>query len=103
MGYDLKCLMEVLNNIKNNPYGIRNTGHYLKRSTYRNVDINLVNKKLLCEVPVGIQKTLGYDNRFELIFEYTKSDDLYIVLDIINSSEIAIITVMPKNNQRRKH
>ena len=74
-----------------------------KRSAYRDVDMNLVNKKLLSEIPVGIQKTLGYDNRFELIFEYTKYHDLYIVVDIINSSEITIITAIPKDNQRRKH
>ena len=40
-----------------------------KRIRYRGADLNLVSKKLLSEVPVGIQKTLGYDNRFELIFE----------------------------------
>ncbi|WP_407393611.1 hypothetical protein [Methanobrevibacter sp.] len=80
MDYDIKYLINVLKKIRNNPYGIRDTNHYLKRSTYRDVDVNLVNEKLLSEIPVGIQKTLGYDNRFELIFEYTKYDDLYIVV-----------------------
>lgn len=103
MDYDINYLMEVLNRIQNNPYGIRHTGHYLKRATYRDVDLNVVSKKLLSEVPVGIQKTLGYGNRFELIFEYTKYEDLYIVVDIITSNEVSIITVIPKDNQRRKH
>ena len=58
---------------------------------------------MLSDVPVGIQKTLGYDNRFELIFEYTKYEDLYIVVDIVNSNELIIITVIPKDKQRRKH
>lgn len=62
-------LIITLNKIKNNPYGIRHTNPCLKRLTYRDIDLNLVSKKLLSEVPVGIQKTLGYDNRFELIFE----------------------------------
>ena len=103
MDYTINYLINILNNIKNNPYGIRHTEHYLKKSNDRDVDLNLVNYKLLSEVPVGIQKTLGYDNRFELIFEYTKYDDLYIVVDIINSNEITIITVIPKEKIRRKH
>ena len=103
MGYNIDYLIQILNTIKNNPYGIRHTNHFLKRGTYRDVDINEVNKKLLCEIPVGIQKTLGYDNRFELIFEYTEYEDLYIVVDIINFEELIVITVIPKDNQRRKH
>ena len=95
--------MQILNNLKNNPYGIRHSNHFLKRARYRDVDINVVNEKLLSEIPVGIQKTLEYGNRFELIFEFTKYEDLYIVVDIINSNEITVITVIPKNNQRRKH
>ena len=74
-----------------------------KRIRYRGADLNLVSIKLLSEVPVGIQKTLGYDNRFELIFEYMQYGDLYIVVDIINSNEVAIITVIPKDKHRRKH
>ena len=103
MDYDINYLMEILNNIKSNPYGIRHTSHFLKRAAYRDVDLNFVTKKLLSEVPVGIQKTLGYGNRFELIFEYAKYEDLYIVVDIINSDEVIIITAMPKDNKRRKH
>ena len=103
MDYDINYLMETLNKIKNNPYVIRDTDHYLRRSAYRDVDLNHIDEKLLSEIPVGIQKTLGYNNRFELIFEYTEYDDLYIVLDIINSDEVAIITAIPKDNQRRKH
>ncbi|MBQ2654139.1 MAG: hypothetical protein IJF83_14270 [Methanobrevibacter sp.] len=103
MDYAINYLMEVLNKIRNNPYGIRHTNHYLKRSTYRDVDLNCVNEKLLSEIPVGIQKTLGYGNRFELIFEYTENDDLYIIVDIINSNEIVIITAMPKDKKRREH
>lgn len=41
MDYDINYLMEVLNRIQNNPYGIRHTGHYLKRATYRDVDLML--------------------------------------------------------------
>lgn len=103
MDYDINYLIEVLNKIKNNPYGIRHTNHYLKKSAYRGVDLNCVSKKLLSEVPVGIQKTLGYGNRFELIFEYKKYEDLYIVVDIINFNEVSIIAVIPKDIQRRKH
>ena len=77
MDYGINYLIDVLNNLKSNPYGIRHTNHYLKKSAYRDVDMNLVNEKLLSEAPVGIQKTLGYGNRFELIFEYTKYEDLY--------------------------
>ena len=65
--------------------------------------MSVVDEKLLSKVPVGIQKTLGYDNRFELIFELNNNDDLYIVVDIINSDEICIITVMPKDKKRRQH
>ena len=73
-----------------------------KRIRYRGADLNLVSKKLLSEVPVGIQKTLGYDNRFELIFELLNRGFICVV-DIINSKEVAIITVIPKYKHRRKH
>ena len=103
MDYNIDYLIITLKKIRDNPYGIRHTNHYLKKSTHRDVDIEIVGRKLLSEIPVGIQKTLDYNNRFELIFEYNTSDDLYIVVDIINSNELIVITVIPKDKQRRKH
>lgn len=47
MDYDINYLIEVLNKIKNNPYGIRHTNHYLKKSAYRGVDLNCVSKKII--------------------------------------------------------
>ena len=90
-------------NLCNNPYGIRYSKHYLRKSYQRDIDRSVVDEKLLSKVPVGIQKTSGYDNRCELIFELNNNDDLYIVVDIINSDEICIITVMPKDKKRRQH
>lgn len=75
----------------------------MRKSYQRDINKGLVDEKLLSEIPVGIQKTLGYSNRFELIFEFNDEDDLYIVVDIINSDEICIITVIPKDKRRRQH
>lgn len=54
-------------------------------------------------MPVGIQKTHKFSDRFELIYEYSKFEDLYIVIDIIGNDDIKIITAILKNVNRREH
>ena len=39
MDYTINYLINILNNIKNYPYGIRHTEHYLKKSNDRDVDL----------------------------------------------------------------
>ena len=76
LNYDINYLQKVLFNLCNNPYGIKYSNHYLRKSYQRDIDRRVADEKLLSEVPVGIQKTLGYGNRFELIFEFNNNDDL---------------------------
>ena len=47
MDYDINYLMQILNKIKDNPYGIRHTNHFLKRVTYCDIDMNLIQKKIV--------------------------------------------------------
>jgi len=91
--FDALC---VIDRIKNNPYGIREGFHYKQNAYTRNIDINVVNQKLLNSIPVGIQKTKYFFNKFELIYEYNNKEDLYVVVEIINSDEIVIVTIISK-------
>lgn len=103
MDYDIEDVLIVLKNLKYNPYGIKNTYHSIIRARDRAVDLNLVYDKLCQEKPVAIEKEAGSSTRFLLTYEYTKFRDLAIGIDILDESEIVIITVIDKSIERRKH
>ncbi|MDL2271181.1 hypothetical protein LJC03_05185 [Methanobrevibacter sp. OttesenSCG-928-I08] len=101
--YNIYDVKNVLDSIKENPYGIKETPHYGLQAKKRSIDFNIINEKLLDNIPVSTQKTAYYSNRFELIYEYSKNQDLYIAIDIINNNEIMVITVILKSIKRRVH
>ena len=103
IGYDIEDALDVLKNIKNNPYGIKDTYHAVIRSRDRSVNLELVHEKLYLEKPVVIEKEANCSSRFLLIYEYTKSRDLAIGIDILNENEIVILTVIDKSIERRRH
>ena len=95
--------MKVLNNLKYNHYGIKDRRHVFDRSSQRGIDVNCVNESLCTKIPVGIEKTFNHSSKFLLLYDYTKSKDLCIVIDILNEEEIEVITIVEKSNSRRKH
>jgi hypothetical protein len=99
----VKDALKILNSVKNNPYGIKITKHSLKKTNRRKVNLNTITEKLNGFIPVGVQKTLNYSNRFELIYEFEKRDDLYIIIDIENNEEVEAVTIIPKSIKRREH
>ena len=92
-----------MRNIKNNPYGIKNTKHSIIRTRDRFVNLDLVYKKILQEKPAGIEKDANSSSRFLLLYPYSKFKDLSIAIDILNENEIIILTVVDKSIGRRKH
>lgn len=103
MDYDIEDAFKVLKNLKNNPYGIKDSPHSIIKSRDRFVNLDLIYRKLSQEKPVAIEKEANSSSRFLLIFEYTKFRDLAIAIDILNESEIMILTVIDKSIERRKH
>ncbi|MCC7553116.1 MAG: hypothetical protein KO202_01300 [Methanobacteriaceae archaeon] len=101
--YNIYDAKNVLESLKDNIYGIKKIPHYEEKANERDVDFNIVNSKLVDEIPVGIQKTLYHSERFELIYEYNKKEDLYIIINILNNNEIDILTIIKKNSNRRRH
>ena len=101
--YSIEDIFIVLNNIKNNPYGVNDSKHLFKRCNERNIDINQVFLKVYTEIPVGIQKTHKTSNKFELIYEYTNSEDLYVIINIDNLEELTIITCIRNSVTKREH
>jgi hypothetical protein len=103
LDFNIEDALDVLNNIKDNPYGIRDSHHSIIRSRDRFVNLNLIYEKLYQEKPVAIEKEANSSSRFLLIYEYTKFRDLAIVIDILNENEIIVLTVIDKSIERRKH
>lgn len=103
MDYNIKDLVKTLDNLKWNPYGIKDREHVFDRASERGIDVNKVTELLCTDVPVGIEKTYNHSSKFQLLYGYTKFRDLCIVIDILNEEEIELITIMEKSNNRRKH
>ena len=101
--YELKDALEVLENLKTNPYGIKDTHHSINRSKDRSINLELIYKKLYLEKPVAIEKEENTSSRFLVTYTYTKSKDLAIGIDILKENELQIITVIDKSVNRRKH
>ncbi|WP_298501188.1 hypothetical protein [uncultured Methanobrevibacter sp.] len=86
--YDIDDALNVLYNIKNNPYGIKNTNHSIFRTRDRSINQDLIFKKINEDKPVGIEKDASSSSRFLLIYEYTKFRDLAIAIDILNEIQL---------------
>ena len=56
LDYDINYLQKVLFNLCNNPYGIRYSKHYLRKSYRRDIDRSVVDEKLLSNVPTVMPK-----------------------------------------------
>lgn len=95
--------MKVLENVKNNPYGIKDSYHSIERSRDRFVNLNIIYNKINNEIPVGIEKEKNSSSTFLLLYEYTDKKDLAIGIDILDEDEIRILTVIDKSANRRKH
>ena len=54
MNYYVEDVINILKNVKNNPYGIKDTYHTIERAKLRNVDLNLINRYLSQGFLVGI-------------------------------------------------
>lgn len=94
---------KVLDNLKNNPYAIKDRSHVFDRASERGIDVNKVTESLCSLMPVGIEKIHNHSSKFQLLYEYTKFRDLCVVIDILNEEEIEIITIIEKSNNGRKH
>ena len=103
MEYYVEDTIDILKNIAKNPYGIKDTYHSLQRANKRSVDLNDVIKYLCNGLLVGIEKSLNENSIFQLLYHHKQKDDLAIVINILNSNEIEIITLIEKNANRRNH
>jgi hypothetical protein len=103
MNYYVEDAIDVLKNVKNNPYGIKDTPHVFNRSKLRDVDLNCINNYIGQGLLVGIEKSLNERGIFRLLYEHAKSFDLSIVINILNENEILIITIVEKKISRRNH
>lgn len=101
--YGIDDALNVIKNIRNNPYGIKTTYHCIIRTRDRFVNLDLVYNKLCQEIPVGIEKEAMSSNRFLLIYCYTQYRDLAVAIEILNDNEINILSVIDKSINRRKH
>ena len=59
MDYYVEDTINTLNNVKNNPYGIKDGYHALERAQKRSIDLNIVNTKICTGSLVGIEKSLN--------------------------------------------
>lgn len=80
MDYYVEDTSNVLENVKHNPYGIKDSGHALDRAQKRGVDLNVVNGYLCDGFLVGIEKSLNESTVFQLLYEHSRNDDLCIVI-----------------------
>lgn len=103
INYYVNDLINTLENVKNNPYGIKDTYHSLERAQKRGVDLNEVNSCIYNGLIVGVEKSLNESNIFQILYEYNNNDDLCIVINILNDEEIAIITLIYKDVKKRRH
>lgn len=100
--YSVKDALNVLENLKNNPYGIKTTDHLIIRCKDRFVNLDTLYGKLSEEKPVGIEKEMNASSRF-LLYKYSDVKDLGIAIDILNEDEILIASVIDKSVNRRRH
>ena len=101
--YSVKDALNVLENLKNNPYGIKTTDHLIIRCKDRFVNLDTIYGKLSEEIPVGIEKEMNASSRFLLLYKYSDVKDLGIAIDILNEEEIPIVIVIDKPVNRRRH
>ncbi|MBQ2636605.1 MAG: hypothetical protein IJG09_07920 [Methanobrevibacter sp.] len=101
MEYNECDVPEILENVRKNPYGIKDTYHLIIRSGDRFVNLDLIYRKINSEKPVLIQKTVNASNKFLLTYNYTKLKDLAIAIFILDEDEIMILTVIDKFKERR--
>ena len=103
MDYYVEEVVDALNNVKSNPYGIKDSFHEFGRAKLRNINLNNVNSYIGHGNLVGIEKSLNENNIFQLLYEHTQTHDLAIVINILNEEEIFIITIVEKKVNRRRH
>ena len=103
MDYYVEDTIDLLKNVKNNPYGIKNRYHALERAQKRSIDLNIVNTNICTGLLVGIEKSLNETSIFQLLYEYSAKEDLCIVINILNDEEIEIITLIKKDINKRRH
>ena len=101
--YNIENLRTTLINIRENPYGIKDNTHVFDRASERGIDVNYVTNALCTLVPVGIEKTHNHSSKFQLLYDYKKHRDLCIFIDILNETEIELITIIEKSNESRKN
>lgn len=92
-----------MENVKNNPYGIKDSHHSIDRARDRSITLNTIYEKIHTQIPVGIEKEKNSSTTFLLLYEYSDQKDLAIGIDILNEDEIRILTVIDKSVNRRKH
>ena len=102
MEYSEEDIPRILEKVRKNPYGIKQTDHLIIRSRDRFINLDLIYKKIITEAPIIIEKTIKQSNKFLLIYKYTKLKDLCIAIYILNENEILLITVIDKSAERRK-
>ena len=103
MDYFVEDAVNVIQNLRNNPYGIKDGDHSIYRAKHREIDLNLINENLCQGKLVGIEKSLNESSVFMLLYSYNHYEDLGIVINILDEDEIFIITVYKRNNDKREH
>lgn len=96
-------MINSLKKVRNNPYGIKDTYHALDRAQKRDVDLNRVNKSICNGLLVGVEKSLNESRIFQLAYEFSRKEDLCIIINILNETEIEIISLIKKNVTKRRH
>jgi hypothetical protein len=91
--YTIEDALNIIESLKDNPYGINFIRHFYFRSKLRDITEDEITIKINTETPVEIHKTKNYDNRFGLTYEFDKTKDLYIFIDIEDIDRINIITI----------
>ena len=103
MDYYVEDAMDVIKNLKNNPYGVKDSYHSIDRARLRDVDLNVVTRYIAQGFLVGIEKSLNENGIFRLLYEHTKFFDLAIVINILDEDEVLIMTVVEKRINGRRH
>ena len=80
MEYSEEDIPRILEKVRKNPYGIKQTDHLIIRSRDRFINLDLIYKKIITEQPVIIEKTNNQTNKFLLVYNYTKLKDLCIAI-----------------------
>ena len=96
MDYYVKDVIDVLDNVNRNPYGIKDSFHEVNRAKLRDINLNDVNNYIGHGSLVGIEKSLNENSIFQLLYEHTETHDLAIVINILSEEEIVIISIIGK-------